>query len=218
MSARGGGSHGDGSPEVAASCAGRGSSTSRFDIVIAGGGAIGLATACFAGLARQQGSRASRRRAEVGGTALKAAFWYWVPNNEPMKALGIVDAREDFLRYVARISRPEVYDPNHPRSGMSEWEYEACAAVYDNASTATELLHSERGAGIPALCGCAGLLGASCRRTRRRPTPVRTGVPGRRQARGAFDVGRRVHAVRTMSEAARKAGADIGPSHRVASG
>ena len=82
---------------------------------------------------------------EIGGTTLKAAFWYWVPNNEPMQAMGIKDKKDDCIRYMARLSRPEVYDPNHPRFGMSEWEYEACAAIYDNASTATELLN-EKGA------------------------------------------------------------------------
>lgn len=179
-----------------------------FDIVIAGGGAIGLATACFAAWLGNK-VLVLEKATEVGGTALKAAFWYWVPNNEPMRALGIVDPREDFLRYVARISRPEVYDPSHPRSGMSEWEYEACAAVYDNASKATELLHAK---GALEYRHCAGVPDYWAELPENKAPTGRVLVT--RQARDSMSDGG-VHAVRTMSEAARKAGADIRTSHRV---
>ena len=76
----------------------------------------------------------------VGGTAAKAAFWYWVPNNEAMKRAGIADPKPDFLKYVARLSRPEQYDPSLPKLGLSDWEYEMCEAIYDSASPAAELL------------------------------------------------------------------------------
>ena len=36
-----------------------------------------------------------------------------------MQAIGIEDKKEDCIRYMARLSRPEVYDPNHPRFGMT---------------------------------------------------------------------------------------------------
>ena len=114
----------------------------EFDIIVAGAGGVGLAAALFA---RWLGNRVVvLEKAEApGGTTQKAAFWYWVPNNEPMRALGIEDRRQDCLRYMARLSRPEQYDPNHPRFGMSDWEYEAYEAIYDNASVATELLASK---------------------------------------------------------------------------
>ena len=60
---------------------------------------------------------------ELGGTAAKAAFWYWVPNNAAMRALGQADREEDFLRYVARVSRPAGYDPDSPTFGLTEWEH-----------------------------------------------------------------------------------------------
>ncbi len=111
----------------------------EFDIIVAGAGGVGLAAALFA---RWLGNNVLvlEKADAPGGTTQKAAFWYWVPNNEPMRALGIEDRREDCLRYMARLSRPEQYDPDHPRFGMSEWEYEAYEAIYDNASVATELL------------------------------------------------------------------------------
>ena len=52
---------------------------------------------------------------ELGGTASKAAFWYWIPNNRSMQEAGIADPEEDFLRYTARLSRPQHYDPVESR-------------------------------------------------------------------------------------------------------
>ncbi|MFC6522751.1 FAD-binding protein [Undibacterium arcticum] len=55
------------------------------------------------------------------------------------------DPKPDFLRYVARLTAPQYYDPSHPRFGLTEWEYAMCEAIYDSASPAAELL-SQKGA------------------------------------------------------------------------
>jgi len=75
------------------------------DLVVVGGGGGGLPTALFS---RWLGNEVVvlEKADELSGTARKAAFWYWVPNNEPMRAAGVVDEEADFLRYVARLSRP----------------------------------------------------------------------------------------------------------------
>src|SRR3990172_8567043 len=125
----------------------------EFDIVIAGGGGVGLASACFAAWLGNK-VLVLEKADQLGGTTLKAAFWYWVPNNAPMRAMGLVDKKDDCIRYMARISRPEVYDPRHPTFGMTQWEYDACAAIYDNASTATELLNKN---GALVYQHCAGV-------------------------------------------------------------
>ena len=80
-----------------------------YDIVVAGSGAGGLASALFA---RWQGNSAVilEKAGSIGGTTAKAAFWYWVPNNEAMKKAGIADPKPDFLKYVARLSSPQTYD------------------------------------------------------------------------------------------------------------
>jgi hypothetical protein len=111
----------------------------QYDIIAVGGGVAGLAVALFA---QWKGSKVLllEKAPELGGTTKKAAFWYWVPNNEAMKAAGMKDPREDCIRYMARLSRPEVYDAKAPRFGVSEWEYAQFEATYDYASTATELL------------------------------------------------------------------------------
>jgi 3-oxosteroid 1-dehydrogenase len=109
------------------------------DIVVVGGGGGGLPSALFS---RWLGNEVIllEKAPELGGTARKAAFWYWVPNNTAMRALGVQDREEDFLRYVARLSRPHQYDPNGPTLGLGEWEYRLCKAIYESASPATELL------------------------------------------------------------------------------
>src|SRR3954469_1081216 len=83
------------------------------DIVVVGGGGGGLSAALFA---RWLGDEVIllEKAPELGGTARKAAFWYWVPNNRPMREAGIEDPEDDFLRYTARLARPEHYDPESP--------------------------------------------------------------------------------------------------------
>jgi 3-oxosteroid 1-dehydrogenase len=111
----------------------------EVDVVVVGGGGGGLPSALFS---RWHGNSVMllEKAATLGGTSFKAAYWYWVPNNEGMKAAGIEDSKPDFLRYVARLSTPQTFDLNHPRYGLSEWEYEMCEAIYDSASPAAELL------------------------------------------------------------------------------
>src|SRR6516165_11424772 len=78
----------------------------EYNIVVVGGGGGGLPAALFA---RWLGNSVVllEKAAELGGTARKAAFWYWVPNNKKMQELGRPDEKVDFLRYVARLSRPQ---------------------------------------------------------------------------------------------------------------
>jgi 3-oxosteroid 1-dehydrogenase len=120
------------------------------DIVVVGGG--GLPAALFS---RWLGNEVMllEKAPELGGTARKAAFWYWVPNNEPMRAAGIADPEDGFLRYVARLSQPTRYDPDSPTLGVSEHEYAMYKATYESASPAAELLNAPRRTAVPARAG-----------------------------------------------------------------
>jgi hypothetical protein len=114
------------------------------DVVVVGGGGGGLPAALFA---RWLGDEVIllEKASELGGTARKAAFWYWVPNNRPMREAGQDDPEDGFLRYTARLSRPQLYDPDSPTLGLPEWEHRQIRAIYESASPAAELL-AERGA------------------------------------------------------------------------
>ena len=114
------------------------------DVVVVGGGGGGLPAALFS---RWLGNEVVllEKAPELGGTARKAAFWYWVPNNAALRASGGEDRQEDFLRYVARLSAPDRYDPAGPTLGLTEWEHASFRAIYESASPAAELLR-ERGA------------------------------------------------------------------------
>ena len=178
------------------------------DVVVVGGGGGGLPAALFA---RWLGDEVVllEKAPELGGTARKAAFWYWVPNNAPMRELGIADTEEDFLRYVARLSRPDRYDPAGPTLGLGEWEYALCRAIYESASPAAELLR-ERGA-LPYR-HCRDVPDYWSELPEDKAPTGRVLVP--EGARESMSDGGEV-GVRTMSEAAARDGVDIRTSHRV---
>jgi hypothetical protein len=178
------------------------------DVVVVGGGGGGLPAALFS---RWLGNEVTilEKADRLGGTANKAAFWYWVPNNAPMQALGWADPEEDFLRYVARLSRPHRYDPDSPTLGLTEWEYGMCRAIYESASPATELLR-ERDA-LPYR-HCAEVPDYWSLLPEDKAPKGRVLVP--LDARESMSDGGAV-GVRTMSAAARRDGVDIRLGHRV---
>ncbi|MGD9537175.1 MAG: FAD-dependent oxidoreductase [Alphaproteobacteria bacterium] len=183
-------------------------SDGAFDIIVVGGGAGGLSSALFS---RWLGNQVLllEKAPQLGGTTRKAAFWYWVPNNEAMKAAGIKDPRKDCLRYMARLSRPECYDPKDAHLGMPAWEYAMFEAIYDNASTATELLR-ERGALEYRHCDFVPDYWAELKEDK--APKGRVLLP--KGAKDSMSDGGEV-AVRTMSEAAKRDGVEIKAGHRV---
>jgi 3-oxosteroid 1-dehydrogenase len=191
-----------------APAAAKGKFDAEVDVITIGSGVAGLATALFS---RWHGNDVLvlEKAGRLGGTTRKAAFWYWVPNNAAMRAAGIKDPKKDCIAYMARLSRPEVYDPEAPKFGMSAWEYAQYEAIYDNASTATELL-SKKGALEYRHCDFVPDYWAEL--------PEDKAPKGRvllpKGARESMSDGGEV-AIRTMSEAAKRDGVDIRTGHRV---
>jgi 3-oxosteroid 1-dehydrogenase len=180
----------------------------EVDIIVVGGGASGLPAALFSRWLDNE-VLLLEKAAELGGTANKAAFWYWVPNNERMRELGLRDDEDSFLRYCARLSVPHAYDPYSPTLGMAQWEYDACRAIYESASPAAELL-AERDA-LPYR-HCEAVPDYWCELPEDAAPTGRVFVP--RDARESMSDGG-LNAIRTLSAAARRDGIDIRLGHRV---
>ena len=180
----------------------------EVDIVVVGAGGGGFPAALFS---RWLGNEVVllEKAPEVGGTAKKAAFWYWVPNNAAMQAAGMADPRADFLRYVARLSRPTQYDPGSPTLGLSAWDYDLCEAIYDYASTATELLSQKDT--LPYI-HCAGVPDYWSELAEDKAPFGRVLLPD--GARPTMSDGGEV-AIRRFSAAAARDGVDVLTSHRV---
>ena len=123
------------------------------DVVVVGGGASGL---------RPRSSAAGcgndvillEKANILGGTANKAAFWYWIPQQRPhgLRPRGRLHA---LLRAAVR---PGALRPDSPTLGMDDWEYAGMKAIYASASPAAELLAERDAAPLPPLRGRPGLL------------------------------------------------------------
>ena len=187
---------------------GAGPAHATADVVVVGGGGGGLPAALFA---RWLGDEVIllEKAPELGGTAKKAAFWYWIPNNRPMREAGIEDPEEDFLHYTARLSRPQQYDPSSPTLGLSDWEHAQIRAIYASASPAAELL-AERDALPYRWCEAVPDFWSELEQDKA-PTG-RVLVP--EGARATMSDGGEV-GIRTMSAAAERDGVDVRVSHRV---
>ncbi len=109
------------------------------DVVVIGTGIAGCSTAVHsldAGLSVVM----VEKSADGGGTSAKAAGGMMIPANHYLQALGQDDPREDFIRFLARVGRPLLYDPADPTFGLPEWEYRVIEAYYDNSSASLQRL------------------------------------------------------------------------------
>jgi 3-oxosteroid 1-dehydrogenase len=115
----------------------------EVDVVVVGAGAAG----CVAALrAAEDGAKVVVLEADAspGGTTAKSSGGYWIPNNSLMRARGLEDPRSDALRYMARMSFPERFDPEDATLGLEQRDYDAIANYYDHAGEAIDWL-SEKG-------------------------------------------------------------------------
>ena len=180
------------------------------DVLVVGSGGAGYTTALFAS---RLGHAAIilEKAARVGGTTLKTGGWYWVPNNSQMRAAGVVDSREDAIRYMARLSRPATYDPDDERFGLPAHEHDLIAAFYDHGGTAIDVLGD-----MGALVSTIGV-----------DVPdYYAHIPENRQVYGRVlyplkpngepaRAGGGVEMIRQLDDAARARGIDVRTSHRV---
>ena len=109
------------------------------DVVVVGSGAAAFSAAITA---RSHGSEVImvEKGSSPGGTTARSEGGYWIPNNRFMRAHGLEDPKDDAVRYMARYSYPQLYDPNDPHLGLPENEYNLVATYYDSASVACDFL------------------------------------------------------------------------------
>jgi succinate dehydrogenase/fumarate reductase flavoprotein subunit len=103
------------------------------DILVVGSGAAGYASAISA---RHRGAEVImvEKAPLYGGTTLRSGGGLWIPNNRFQREKRIEDRREDAIRYMARDSFPQLYNPEDSRFGLPENEYNLIATYYDTAS------------------------------------------------------------------------------------
>jgi 3-oxosteroid 1-dehydrogenase len=109
------------------------------DVIVVGCGAAGF-TAALAARERGASVLMLEKAERAGGTTRKAGVWIWVPNNPYLRAEGLEDPRPAALRYMAKLARPHVYDPESETLGLPLEEFRLLEAFYDQAGLAVELL------------------------------------------------------------------------------
>ena len=109
------------------------------DIVVVGSGAAAFSAAITA---RSHGSEVVmvEKASSPGGTTSRSSGSYWIPNNRFMKVHGLQDPKDDAVRYMARYSFPQLYNPKDSHLGLPENEYNLIATYYDKASEACDFL------------------------------------------------------------------------------
>lgn len=91
------------------------------DIVVVGSRA---ARYCAAVTARSEGAEVLMIEKGTGerGASKCSGGEFWTPNNRFQKERGITDAKEDAVKYMARCSYPQLYDPSDRRLGLPKRE------------------------------------------------------------------------------------------------
>ncbi|UUZ62796.1 FAD-dependent oxidoreductase [Polaromonas sp. P1-6] len=120
--------------------------TRVVDVVVVGSGVAGLTAAVTA--ARKGSSVLVLERATLpGGTTAKSGGVLWIPNNPFMRA-GLIDRRDDALRYMTKSAYPTLYNAAHLTLGLPEDKYRLISAFYDTGHVAVDEL---TGAGVLVL-------------------------------------------------------------------
>ena len=109
------------------------------DLIVVGSGAAGFAAA-LTGRRADLDVLMLEKRDVLGGTTARSGTWLWIPNHRLMREAGIDDPRADAVNYLARLSRPDLHDPDDPLLGLPAAEHEMLCAFYDHASAALDVL------------------------------------------------------------------------------
>jgi succinate dehydrogenase/fumarate reductase flavoprotein subunit len=115
--------------------------TDEADVIVVGTGIAGNATAISSAHLGASVIMLEKSH-ETGGTTAKAAGGALVPNNRFLREQGVDDPKRDFMRFLARLARPLLYNPDAKDLGIPSWEYDLIEQYYDHAAEAWEYLES----------------------------------------------------------------------------
>jgi len=121
----------------------------KADLVVVGAGAAGYAAA-ITGRRRGLSVLLLEKQSAIGGTTARSGTWIWAPNHRLMREAGMSDPKDDALRYLVRLSFPDLYVPDGPHLGIDPADWAMLEAFYDNASQALDEL-TEAGALDPVM-------------------------------------------------------------------
>ena len=109
------------------------------DILIVGSGAAAFSAAITA---KKNGTNVImlEKGTIIGGTTIRSGGGFWTPNNRFQKELGIVDQKEDAIKYMARYSYPQLYNPDNSMLGLMKNDFDLISTYYDEAHKAVEFL------------------------------------------------------------------------------
>ncbi|WP_423363852.1 FAD-dependent oxidoreductase [Mycoplasma sp. P36-A1] len=114
-----------------------------LDIAIVGSGVAGLTAAITAHL---DGFKVAifEKADKVGGTSKRSGGRIWVPGNLKQIEHGLLDNKQDCLRYFVRIAYPETYDPGLDFLGIDESKYNKILSYIDNAKVMIDYLEKNK--------------------------------------------------------------------------
>lgn len=112
------------------------------DVIIVGSGAAGYSAAITA---RSNGLEVLmiEKASLIGGTTGRSGGGFWIPNNRLQEEEGIVDSKDDAVRYMARLSFPQLYNPDDAHLGLPDREFELLSTYYDMGSKAIDFMEEQ---------------------------------------------------------------------------
>ena len=115
------------------------------DVVVVGSGGAGWAAAIAAAemgvkvIVLEKSDRIGGTTAQAGGGGnYRASTWLWICNHPWLAALGVEDPRDDAVRYMARLARPNLYRADHPTLGLQHDELNLIQVFYDHGRVAVK--------------------------------------------------------------------------------
>ncbi|MGI1659354.1 MAG: FAD-dependent oxidoreductase [Desulfitobacterium sp.] len=113
----------------------------EVDVLVVGSGAAAFSAAITA---KNEGCSVImlEKASEIGGTTRRSGGGFWIPNNRFQRKHGIVDNREEALKYMVRYSYPHLYQPEEKHYGAPQNEFALIEAMVDHGAEMTEYLEN----------------------------------------------------------------------------